>query len=89
MRVFLEMALNRPAQPKSAGSAVHEKTGRFARFLPVRRRGRSCALNKPAMSPVPVFSGSTAGPVRFLKLCLQPSLKKSTIVGHLGWNQIQ
>jgi hypothetical protein len=68
MRVFLEMALNRPAQPKSAGSAVHEKTGRFARFLPVRRRGRSCALNKPAMSPVPVFSGSTASPVRFLKL---------------------
>jgi hypothetical protein len=70
MRVFLKTALNRPAQTKSAGSTVHEKTGRFGRFFPGRWRGRSYALNKPARSPVLVFSGSTAGPVRFLKLWL-------------------
>jgi hypothetical protein len=32
-------------------------------------RKRSSALKKSAEALVPVFSGSTGGPVRFLKLC--------------------
>jgi hypothetical protein len=40
----------------------------FVRFIPARRRRRSNALKKPTQALVPVFSGSTGGPVRFLKL---------------------
>jgi hypothetical protein len=41
---------------------------RFVRFIPAHRRRRSSALKKPTQALVPVFSGSTGGPVRFLKL---------------------
>jgi hypothetical protein len=44
---------------------------RFDWFSPGRLRERSCAPNRPAEALVPVFSGSTGGPVRFLKLCFQ------------------
>jgi hypothetical protein len=42
----------------------------FDRFILARRRRRSSALKKPMQALVPVFSGSTGGPVRFFKLCL-------------------
>ncbi len=56
---------NRPVLQNRTGSAVHEKTARFIRFFPVRLRGRSLSWIEPSRSLVPVFSGSTAGPVRF------------------------
>ena len=60
---------NRPVLQNRTGSAVHEKTARFIRFFPVRLRGRSLSWTEPSRSLVPVFSCSTAGPVRFFVLC--------------------
>jgi hypothetical protein len=47
---------------------------RFVRFISAHVRRRSSALKKPAKVLVPVFSGSTGGPVRFLKLCREQVL---------------